>query len=897
MSKFLSLALSGGIFGGIYGLFASGLVLTYTTTKVFNFAYGAIAFCSAYVFFQLNSGLGLAIVPSALLTIGVFAPLLGLLLDTIIFRALTRRNEVVRIVATIGLAVALPPLILLIGSWLTVTAGVDLASDQQVFLPPGLGPAPPARWQIADGVVLDSNQLAVFVAAVIVAAGLWLIIRHTRLGLSIRATVDRTDLASARGIDTVRTSRISTVTSTTIAGLAGVLIAPLFNLEPTVFTFLMFVATAAAVIGRLQSIPIAMAAGVALGVVQSLVSGYVEVSPQLLPGLRSAVPFVLLLGGLLLLGRDRSRRAGTTIEETAAPDVSGDVVAWRRRLPWALCAVAFIGWVFLVDEFQASLAAKSMAMAVIFLSFVIVTGIGSMVSLAQAAFAMSGAVTAAILTSHGWPFFLAAAVGAVVAMLAGLLVAIPSLRLGGLSLALATLAMGFMADRVVFRIEAVTGGSSGRELPRPSLGPISLDSDRAYAIVLLAIFGLLALFVTNIIKSPTGRAMGAVRSSEVAAASVGVSPVRAKLTMFSVSAMVAGFGGALMASTNMRISSTDFSTPLGLVWVAVVAVFGIQRVGGAFAAGLAFVFLPSVVGWFTDSTLWPQVLFGLGAVAVVRYPYGLLSVSTFKRRRRTPADREHYLEHEQPPSTPSPEVSIDDGSQGICRLEGIVAGYGGVEVLHGIDFSVPRGGILAIVGPNGAGKSTLCSVMAGLLPSTAGSVEFDGVDISQLPADKRASIGLVLAPESRGIFPGLTVEENLAVWLSDPGDRELVMQRFPALAPRRKLMANLLSGGEQQILTMAPLLIRPPQLLISDEPTLGLAPRITESLFELMAELRDGGTTIVLVAEQAANLLEIADHIVVMDLGRVLAAGPVEHFDSQIITDLYFGESASGRTI
>lgn len=891
MSTFLSLALSGAIFGGIYALFASGLVLTYTTTKVFNFAYGAIAFCCAYVYFQLNSGLGIAVVPSALLAICVFAPLLGLLLDAIIFRALTRRDDVVRIVATIGLAVALPPLMLLTGSWLTVTAGLDLAGDQQVFLPPGLGPSPPTRWEIANGVVLDSNQLAVFVAAVVVSLGLWLVIGHTRLGLSIRATVDRTDLASARGIDTVRMSRISTVASTCIAGLAGVLIAPLFNLEPTVFTFLMFVATAAAIVGRLHSIPIAMAAGVALGVVQSLVSGYVEVSPELLPGLRSAVPFVLLLGGLVLLGRDRSRRAGIAVENSTPPDDRSDVVAWRRRLPWAMSAAFFVGWVLVVDDVQASLAAKSMAMAVIFLSFVIVTGVGSMVSLAQATFAMSGAVTAAVLTSHGWPFFPAAAVGAVVAMLAGSVVAVPSLRLGGLSLALATMAMGFMADRVVFRIGAVTGGSGGRALPRPDLGPISLDGDRAYALALLAIFALLALFVANIIRSPTGRAMAAVRSSEVAAASVGVSPVRAKLTMFSLSAMVAGFGGALMASTNMRISSTDFTTPLGLVWVAVVAVFGMQRVGGAFAAGIAFVFLPSIVGWFTESTLWPQVLFGLGAVTLAQYPNGLLSVSTFKRIRRSPPDHEQPPVPLESPVTSSPRASFDDAASAICRLDGIVAGYGGVEVLHGIDLAVPRGGILAIVGPNGAGKSTLCSVVAGLLPADAGNLEFDGVDISALPAHSRAALGLVLAPESRGIFPGLSVDENLAVWLPDPWDRELVMRRFPTLTPRRHLMANLLSGGEQQILTMAPLLIRPPRLLVSDEPTLGLAPLITASVFKMMIDLRDSGTTIVLVAEQAANLLEIADHVVVMDLGRVLAAGPAEHFDAQTIRRLYFGEN------
>lgn len=903
MSKLLTLLLTGAVSGGIYAILASGLVVTYTTARVFNFALGATAFTVAFVFYQLNTGLGIDVLWAALLAILVFAPLLGFAFERLIFYRLSRAPEFARIVGTIGILVALPSLTVWITKILREDLGAGLASEEQVFLPPGLGPVPPKSVKIADGVVLNSDQIAVFFAAVAVSIVLWVILRRTRLGLQLRATVDRRDLARLRGIDTARSSAIGTIMGTMLAGLAGVLIAPLFNLEPTVFTSLLLVAAAGAVVGGFKSIPLAMLGGILLGVVQSMVAGYVNIGTDLVPGLRASVPFVLLLVGLLVMGRNRARVAGVVADDAPPANYLSDLPAWRRGLPWLIGTVVFSVWLLGADDFDSSLALKGLALAIVFLSFVVLTGIGGMVSLTQAAFVMGGAFVTSILIGEGIPFLPAALIGGSVAVAGGLIVAMPSLRLGGLPLALATLAMGLLADQMIFQIEEVNGGSLGRELPRPEFFGIDFTDDKTYAFLLLLVFGIGAVAVRNLMRSSTGRSMLALRSSEAGAATSGASPIRLKFLLFGISAAIAGFGGAFLGSVNPRVSPTDFTTQLGLVWVAVVVTFGVRRPGGALLAGLAFAFTPEIVGNFTDSGLVPPILFGLGAIQLASNPDGVLSIVGIQRQRR----RARALERRS--RTLAEEEDRDITFEGVparfavpgsdtppaLELRGISAGYEGLDVVHGIDLVVPAGSIVALMGANGAGKSTLCGVAAGLVEPSAGSVLLNGVDVTSLRAHRRARAGLMLAPEYRGIFPGLTVEENVAVWISNLSERRDALERFPILTDRRKLSAVMLSGGEQQMLTLAPALAKPPQVLIADEPSLGLAPLVVTEILDALRTLRDEGSTILLVEEKAAEALRLADYVVVIDRGRIRWAGPSADIDAEGVQDLYLGVGGEGE--
>jgi ABC-type branched-subunit amino acid transport system ATPase component len=210
-------------------------------------------------------------------------------------------------------------------------------------------------------------------------------------------------------------------------------------------------------------------------------------------------------------------------------------------------------------------------------------------------------------------------------------------------------------------------------------------------------------------------------------------------------------------------------------------------------------------------------------------------------------------------------------------------------VLHGIDLTVAEGSALAILGPNGAGKSTLCAAIAGLLAPGKGRVLFSGGDVTTVQADLRAKDGLVLVPESRGIFPGVTVDDNLALWLADPGDREAAYERFPNLAARRKIYAGNLSGGEQQILSLAGLMIRPPKLLVVDEPTLGLSPTMSDEVVATLRELHAQGVTMILVEEKAVNVLKIAEYVGVLVRGHLLQVRPTSEVNEQQLSDAYLG--------
>jgi ABC-type branched-subunit amino acid transport system ATPase component/branched-subunit amino acid ABC-type transport system permease component len=913
MTQLLSLLITGAVTGGIYSILASGLVITYLTTGIFDFSYGAVAFSVAYFYYQAHVGLGVPVVPAALLAILVFGPLLGLLLDRLIYRHLVQAPLMARIIAPIGVLVALPNLMYLISDWLTTTAKVPLADPNDISSPPGIGPFPAKIWSFAHGAELSSDQLAIFIAAVVVALLLWLLTRHSPLGLKMRAVVDRRSLASLRGIDPARVSTQAVLISALLASISGVLLAPIFDLLPDTFTYVMFVSAAAAALGRFRSIPLAFVGGIALGIAQDLVAGYINVSSGLVPGLKAGVPFIVLFIMLYVLGRRGVRIAGTITEDEPPPDYLSDLPRWRRALPWAVLTAGLLIWIPLASSYYDTLISQGVALAIVFLAFVVITGIGGLVSFAQAAFVSLGAIVAALAISHGTPFLVAVLIGAVSACILGLIVALPSLRLGGLSLALATLAAGFLADYLLFNIGSLTGGSSGRPLVPPTIGPFNLSDPLTYAYFLLIIFGIVALGVRNLEKSRTGRLMIAIRSSEAAAASSGASTIAPRLVLFAISALIAGFGGALLAANNLQITGTDFPTDVGLFWIAVIVVFGVRRIGGAFLAGLLSYLVPQLLTYVTTTTLLPNILFGMGAMTLAQQPDGFMAVVGLarqaRRRRRAEAAAASAETQAEAPAGPSaepvhpaglaltvgaaaPQTGLDQApSDCAIELRGVSAGYDDMIVLHDINLSVAAGDLVAIVGPNGAGKSTLCGVLAGTLQPVSGSVCFGGRDISSSPAHERARSGLFLAPEYRGVFAGLSVEENLQVWLRDPRLRKAAMERFPVLGQRRKVLAGSLSGGEQQLLTMVSALERPPSVLVVDEPSLGLSPIAAKQVFDTLAAVHAAGTTVIVVEEQARRALELAHTLVLLNLGRVSWQGPSSELTADHVQELYLGTS------
>ncbi|MFG2497692.1 ATP-binding cassette domain-containing protein [Streptomyces sp. NPDC048441] len=897
MSDLLGFVLSGLVSGALYALLATGLVLSYSASGLFNFAHGATAYLCALTFYELHSGFGWPAVPTALLLVCVVAPALGWGLDRLMFRKLARVGETAQIVATIGLLVALPAL----GLWvveLLEDAGASVKPAENQFGLPGVGPSPAKSWQLTDGVGIDSDQLITWVATALVAIGLWVLMRHTPLGLRLRAAVDNRSLVELRGMSADRLSSVAWMLSSGLAGLAGVLATPLLGLSSHDFTLFLFVSATAAVLGRFMSIPLAFAGGLGLGVLQNLVAGYADFAERI-TGFRTAVPFLILFAGLLLLTR-RQRTAGTAAVDAPPIDYLAGRSWGRRWGPWAMGGVLLaLSFYTVTSPFWSGILAQGLAISLVFISFTVVTGLGAMVSLAQATFVTGAALVAGLLMSHGWPFIAAALVGTCGAALLGALVALPALRLGGRSLALATLALAFLADQVLFQMGWLRNGDTGWEIPRAVFGPVDLSDDRAMGVAMVVLVAVTVAALSALRGSATGRAMLAVRSAPAAAMASGVSVVRTKLLVFTLSAGLAGFGGVMYASFNTRITATDFTAMTGLVWLAVVVAAGVRRPQFAVVAGLVYAVVPHVVAdYVTESVQLPVILFGLAGLALANDPDGYCAaVSVRLHRRRVgsapPPVRtgDHRLRRVRPRTPDRPGSSAPQA----LALHNLHAGYDGTPVLHGVTLTVHPGEIVALLGPNGAGKSTTCRAAAGLIAPAQGQIYVAGEDATRTGPVHRSRSGVLLAPEGRGIFPSLTIEENLALHLRDEAARDAVYRRFPGLAARRKVTAGSLSGGEQQLLALAPLLQRPPKVLVADEPSLGLAPRVVDEVFQLLAELRDAGTGLLLVEEKAAEILGIADTVAYLAQGRVSWCGPRSEVRADQLTEAYLGIAAQGH--
>ncbi|QRP50742.1 ABC transporter ATP-binding protein [Amycolatopsis sp. FDAARGOS 1241] len=233
------------------------------------------------------------------------------------------------------------------------------------------------------------------------------------------------------------------------------------------------------------------------------------------------------------------------------------------------------------------------------------------------------------------------------------------------------------------------------------------------------------------------------------------------------------------------------------------------------------------------------------------------------------------------------------------RVEGLVAGYGAIEALHGVDLEVDAEEAVALIGPNGAGKSTLFGVVSGLLRPWRGKVEFDGEDVTRWPAERRALAGLVLVPEGRRVFVGLSVQENLRLGAYRRVRGRHVTERanevfdlFPRLLERRGQNAGTLSGGEQQMLAIGRALMGRPRLLLLDEPSLGLAPLAVREVTDALARLVHSGVTVALVEQNAAVAFGLASRGYLLDRGEVVTSGPVEQLrDDERVQSAYLGDT------
>jgi len=235
----------------------------------------------------------------------------------------------------------------------------------------------------------------------------------------------------------------------------------------------------------------------------------------------------------------------------------------------------------------------------------------------------------------------------------------------------------------------------------------------------------------------------------------------------------------------------------------------------------------------------------------------------------------------------------------MLEIRNLQVRYGSITAVRGVDIDVRAGEIVALIGGNGAGKTTIARAVAGLLPYQ-GEIRFQGELLKPNHAERNLRAGIALVPEGRGILAGMTVEENLLMGLYSRRDkaaalRELagMQERFPILGKRRHGMASLLSGGEQQMLAIARALLSKPKLLILDEPSLGLAPKLTDMIFDMVVGMRADGLTVVLVEQKARQTLKIADRAYLLETGRVVTSGAAKELaEDKVVDETFLGAAA-----
>ncbi len=640
--------------GTVYALLGLGLVLTYKTSGVFNLALGAQAYVSAAMYFHARTVWDWPTVPALVLAVFVLAPGLGIVLERLVFRHLRTASSIAKLVVTIGLAVALPPLFDLVVNFQAVAGTTPL----------GIVPGGATVFYDPFGVYsLSRNELTAIGVALVAMGALAVLFRYSAIGLRMRAVVESPRMTELNGVRSDLVSSFSWALSSLFAGLAGVLIAPTFNsLESDQFFDLMVIAIAAAAVGKLVSLPRTLIGGIGLGWLLAFLATFLPRWSDSVPFLATiqenfapAVPFVVLFGVLVFWPAIRHSRTVADPLSGVDPPPPAPAALTRSHLLTRLTQgfwVVFFVVVGLVVFFRADqswlyLVTQAVVLTVIFLSITVITGFAGEISLCQGTFAAIGAFTVyQLATSAGMSVLPAMVVGGVIAAAVGAVLALPVLRLGGIWLSIATLAFAYFFDSVMVKFSWVGGGSTalaeGTRVPRPTLGGIDLTDDRAFLVLAVVVLAVIASGVVLIRSGTVGQTLRALRGSMLGAQSIGISPARARITAFTVSAFIAGLGGGLLAIQQQDVNyASNFSPFASLFWLVLVVSLGARTVEGALQAGAAYGLFDAVllsgafIGWITRgaehipsffplSSTWTFVLFGLGAMQFARHPEGLV---------------------------------------------------------------------------------------------------------------------------------------------------------------------------------------------------------------------------------------------------------------------------------
>lgn len=628
MSAFLSFTVVGLVAGCIYALTASGLVVTYTTSGVFNFAHGAIGMIAAFAYWELSVNQHWPTPLAVIVVLFVLAPLMGAIIERVLMRPLHNASVEVTLTVTVGLLLVLLGLAEVIWSpTVTRTLPPFFAGNQVTVF----------------NVVLTYHQLTVIAVAIFVAVGLRLFLHRTRTGVAMRAVVDDRELTAMSGASPARFGQYGWMIGAMLASVAGILLAPLVTLDPTTLTLLVVNGYAAAMVGRLRNLPLTFVGGLALGLAENYAIGYLPIG-NVLSQISNILPIIFLFVILLIL--PQSRLAQGRVSTLRTPRVAG----LRESLIGGVVLVLAV-WVASGQLSTANLGTLShgLVLAIVMLSLVLLTGYGGQVSLCQLTFVGIGAFTMAKVAGGGSWLGILAAIAVTAAV--GAVIALPALRLRGLYLALSTLAFADAMDSAFFQNNSIFGAGGSVAVGRVNLPGISLQGNRAFVVMLAVVFALASIGILALRRSSFGRRLSAMSDSPAASATIGLSITRTKLIVFTLSAGLAGLGGVLYGGQQGQVGANDFTLLSSLVLLLLATIWGIKTTSGMLLAGLTFAIFPVI------ETHLPQALqsltylgTGIGAIGLGRNPNGVISANSplQKWRDRKAAQASASLEEPTP---------------------------------------------------------------------------------------------------------------------------------------------------------------------------------------------------------------------------------------------------------
>jgi branched-chain amino acid transport system permease protein len=920
MSAAGNILIGGVITGAIYALLAVGYSLVFSVSGALNLAQGAFVALGALVMYTFTHNAGLPLPVAFIASLAVVCAAIGIIEWTVIRPAVTRISHTNLLMMMGGLLTAFEGAAFLI--WGSNPISLNQFSGSKPITVGGLSVPTQAFWVV--GAMLAALALLS-----------WVLMR-TRLGRGLRATSENITAARLMGVPVDRMILLSFVAAAALGVIGGAVIAPLTSLDYSSMASYTNEGLIAVSLGGLGSVYGSVAGGLVLGIVEALVSGYVS-------SLFSTTISLIILIAIIflrpqgLLGRSRGRRMDVADRAAgrsyAPPKLPRPVLLGGAAV--IVVVMALLPDIIPSDDLRAVNITGIFCLTIIGLD--LLTGIAGQVSLGQAGFMAIGGYLTAILTTHYQvPTLLALLAGCGGSVLVAVVLGLICGRLRGMYLAIITLAFGILVEGLANGL-SITGGPSGiGGIPPITVGSFQFDTDSSFYYLIWIIVGVALVLTANLVRSNRGRILRAMHGDQVGARSLGLHVTRAKVVVFAISACMASIAGSLYADYFRYLSPDQVGSAESLQLITMLVIGGMGTLFGPLIGVALLTYLPIA---FQPLANYSTLVTGVLLIAFLRYlPAGLwggvLEVTTRGLNRWTPFGRPAAAAAppgaDGPPAEPAAVPPSRDRAAAepvaaaraaattaaaappALRVTGLSKSFGGVVAVSDVSFEVPDGSLTALIGPNGAGKSTLFNLITNLYQPDSGEVQLHSRPLHRLAPDRITSLGLFRTFQTARVFPQLSVLDNVLVGAYRLGRAGYLAQslRLPrslreervletrarrlleliGLAERAEERAAVLPLAAQKYLELARSLMSEPSVVLYDEPGAGMNDAETDELGAILRAIRDTGHTVLVVEHNMSLVMGVSDHIVVMDAGRVIAAGPplAVRSDPQVIR-AYFG--------